>query len=381
MGWRCTALALGALLAVAAVAAQSDAEGEFVIFIDNHNGDYFRSEPSQTPVSPDGVSATLSALLGVPPVLLNDEGLHSQVDSLLVPNPFTRPDVVMSLEVFGAQDEFALDSDNHAACCGGCASHVRPLAAEPLGRGSVLGSFGEAVQSLAGAAAGASAGLVHADLACDALAATCDAACQEQLLEAFADAAGMGYARGAAPMAGTLSADQEVVELAHPELADLGTELACLARAAQRDWVATPEASEGVRPVQRHLLTGTLDSLTKVKAAHGKDSKTFKAASRLLAKGIGAAKKAVRDTFSGKMVGQVAVLDEARQVKVGGEATGARRRSLLADGDRDRKDWQSKALMGMVGFMLVVVTILCTICMFSMELKQDTILYGKSKAE
>ena len=39
--------------------------------------------------------------------------------------------------------------------------------------------------------------------------------------------------------------------------------------------------------MQRHLLTGTLDSLEKVKGAYGKESKTYKAAGRLMAKGIG----------------------------------------------------------------------------------------------
>lgn len=47
------------------------------------------------------------------------------------------------------------------------------------------------------------------------------------------------------------------------------------------------EESSQALPKKRHLLTGTLDSLAKVKATHGKDSNVYKAASKLMAKGIG----------------------------------------------------------------------------------------------
>jgi len=34
-----------------------------------------------------------------------------------------------------------------------------------------------------------------------------------------------------------------------------------------------------------------------------------------------------------------------------------------------------------MGFFLVVATVLATFCMFSLEFKQDTILYGKGKTD
>lgn len=388
MAVRCCFPLVIALLSAPLLAAQPISGGEYVIFIDNHDGAYLRNEPSQEAVSMDGISAALAALLDLPPVMLNDAALHSQVDSLLNANPFERPEAVLSLQVFGAQDEFSLGSENAADCCANCPSHVRPLQGEEGGK---MFNFDEAVRSMTLLDSQVSS-LTHSDLDCAALDLVCDVVCQERMLEEYAGSTGVvTYDRSGTPMGGKLrmggnglSADQEILDLSlGPELA-LATELACLQHASQRLWkTAAPSVADSdseARPVQRHLLTGTLDSLDKVKGAYGKESKTYKTASRLMAKGIGMAKKAIRETFGGKMVGQVAVLDSNKH---------ERRRLLQAGGDdaqtqsdfRDRKEWQSGALMGVVGFGLVVISIMSTICMFSMELKQDTILYGKSKAE
>jgi hypothetical protein len=58
----------------------------------------------------------------------------------------------------------------------------------------------------------------------------------------------------------------------------------------------------------------------------------------------------------------------------GGEAA---RRGLLqtrggssSGGLRDYDAWLGSSLMGMVGFALVVITLLCVICLFSIDIKQ-----------
>jgi len=376
---RCSLPALLALLASPLIIAQGDV-GEYVIFIDNHQGSFLRESASQAPMSMDGVSAAMSALLDAAPALLNDEVLHSEVDGLLAPKPFARPEALLSLQVYDAQDEFPFGSENVAECCSQCPHHVRPLQET-----SEAGGFGRAVASLIEANSNNPA-VVHSDLSCDALHSTCDAQCQEQVLEAFVGQLGGGYQRAAQPMGGLLTLEEGVVvELSSDPVQDLATELACLARAANHAWTATATSAQGAEessqalPKKRHLLTGTLDSLAKVKATHGKDSNVYKAASKLMAKGIGMAKRAIRETFDGKLVGQVALLDSS---KVGSP----QRRHLSASEDseksyRDVDAWQSTAIMGIVGFSLVVITILCTICMCSMDLKQDTILYGRSKTE
>ena len=52
---------------------------------------------------------------------------------------------------------------------------------------------------------------------------------------------------------------------------------------------------------------------------------------------------------------------------------GAARRALLQTGGSSHRDyhaWLDSSLMGMVGFALVIITLLCIVCLFSIQIKQ-----------
>lgn len=80
-------------------------QAEYVMLVDNAPGDFLRPAPSQpVSITSEGAAAALLALLDVPLMTLNDADVHSQVDSLLAANPFSRPKAVFSLNVLGADD-------------------------------------------------------------------------------------------------------------------------------------------------------------------------------------------------------------------------------------------------------------------------------------
>lgn len=209
----------------------------------------------------------------------------------------------------------------------------------------------------------------------------------------------------------------------------VAAELACLARFATEPLPQAPK---------RALLTGTLRSLEGARAAHGVHSSPYKVAAGWLARGIGMVhpslprrcatsgmsdrdspwsaqccarslwlslgdlapaallfgaltrrapalsdwvdtqvNNALHDAFGGKVVRQVVLLGS------GGDLRAARRGLLQTVGSshRDYHAWLDSSLMGMVGFALVIITLLSIVCLFSIEIKQDTILYGKGKTE
>jgi len=353
----------------------SQLEDDFVIFIDNHEGSFLRQEVVQEPMSVQGIVATYNTLLDIRPSFITTPDLSRQMESLLSPNPFSRPEVVFSFQVIGAQDEFTSGSENLQECTCGCAHHLRPLR-----EGS---GFSAAIDSLVAEASPAQLQHFSVDCQQEGTIPTCDAQCLEQALTSFAAFAGGEYVQGESPMQGKLK-DKEGMELdlMQEDEREVGMEIACLlasvdpnSRASIIPKVENPgEEIVTTRP-PRQMLTGTLDSLEGVKAKHGKDSAKIKVASKFLAQAVGQTKNYLRDTFGEKILGHISFL---KSKKVDGQQ---RRHLLQTESARNMEQWQSKAIMTMVGFSLVVITLICTVCMFSMDLQQDTLLYGKTKAE
>jgi len=355
-------------------------EAGYVVFADNDGGSYLReTTSSKVPLSIGAMSVALTSLLDLPPAILTNEDLAYQVDSILAPNPFSRPDAVISLQVYGGED-FLSDSENVAECCCGHAHHIRPL---QQGDDS-MGTLNTAMMSVASHTGGPS--LVHTDLDCDRIADVCDQTCQEAALEALAGYVGGQYERSGVPMQGKLIHGPWTLDLGNVPERELALELVCLVQAAEGPWGVKPKltSAEPAAPTPRHLLTGTLDSLKAVHDAYGKESHNYMAGSKLLARAIGMAKKAAHKTFGNKLVSQLALFGHSS--KLPSKTDGSPQRRLLLEDEasvavRDVDAWLSTFMALSVGFFLVVATVLATFCMFSLEFKQDTILYGKGKTD
>jgi len=355
------------------VAAQ---EAGYIVYADNHEGSYLREpKPTEVPMSVDAMSVALTSLLGLPPAIVTGEDLAAQVDNLLAPNPFSRPDAVLSLQVYGGED-FLSDSQNVDDCCCGHSRHVLPLQQA----GGSMGNLDTALMSVASHANGPS--LVHGDLDCDRIAEVCDHNCQEEALGALAGYLGGQYVRSGVPMQGKLLWDESsMMDLVNAPERELAVELACLVNAANGPWKMSPApiSEEPTTPPPRHLLTGKLDSLKTMHETYGKESTMYKDGSKLLARTIGMAKKAAHKAFGNKLVSQLALLGHSSQEDTP-EGSHLLRRHLLQS-SRDADQWLTLFMALSVGFALVVVTIVSICCMFSMEFKQDTILYGKGKTD
>lgn len=359
---------------VACVDAQ---EVGYVVYADNHDGSYLR-EPKLSevpPVSVDAMSVALTSLLGLPPAIVTGEDLAAQVDSLLNPNPFSRPNAVLSLQVYGGED-FLSDAKNVEDCCCGHSHHVLPLQQEE----SIMGNLDNALMSVASNANGPS--LVHTDLDCDRLAEVCDESCQEEALGALAGHLGGQYVQSDMPMQGRLMWDEDSqMDLVNLPERELAVELACLVNAANGPWKMKPSSSvdeETSKSTPRHLLTGKLDSLKGLHESYGKESKIYKEGSKLLARAIGMAKKAAHSTFGNKLVSQLALLGHSAQQD---STEGVNQRRHLLQASRDVDQWLTLFMAISVGFVLVVIALISISCMFSMDIKQDTILYGKGKTD
>eukprot|EP00854_Cymbomonas_tetramitiformis_P005077 gene5077-6181_t len=85
----------------------------------------------------------------------------------------------------------------------------------------------------------------------------------------------------------------------------------------------------------------------------------------------------------GDMVSQLSLLGKStdRHTSVGGQE-GARRKILQSEeNSRDAKIWMSTFMAISVGFFLTVLLLISICCMFDMDVKEDTLLYGNSKKD
>ena len=90
------------------------------------------------------------------------------------------------------------------------------------------------------------------------------------------------------------------------------------------------------------------------------------------------AKKAAHSTFGNKLVSQLALLGHSAQQD---STEGVNQRRHLLQASRDVDQWLTLFMAISVGFVLVVIALISISCMFSMDIKQDTILYGKGKTD
>lgn len=154
----------------------------------------------------------------------------------------------------------------------------------------------------------------------------------------------------------------------------VGFEAACLAQKAESLW------SSGESP---RFITGKLSGLEAVQEEHGPQSEEFTAASQLMVNALQQVFGNAASANDGDVVCQLSLLGKSadRHTSLSGQE-GTRRKVLQSEeNSRDAKNWMSTFMAISVGFFLTVLLLISICCMFDMDIKEDTLLYGNSKKD
>ncbi|KAK3259578.1 hypothetical protein CYMTET_31434 [Cymbomonas tetramitiformis] len=342
--------------------------GKQDIFLESSNGSYLRDpvDTTNSQWNPAASFAAVAALLGVAPPSFTDRETSDQVEKLLVPNPFSRPKIVFTLEVEGANEGDFKAPSAASEIANGLRYHAKQT--PDASSGDM-----DKIASLFSSSAGSNE-RTHEHLAMDCA--------HDKSLEAYlhgvAELKKGSYIPAAEPMQGELAlgGDGSTKTLNLNRTASerqVGFEAACLAKKAESLW-----PSESPR-----FITGKLSGLAAVQEEHGPQSEEVTAASQLMVAALQQVFGNAASANDGDMVSQLSLLGKStdRHTSVGGQE-GARRKILQSEeNSRDAKIWMSTFMAISVGFFLTVLLLISICCMFDMDVKEDTLLYGNSKKD
>jgi hypothetical protein len=338
------------------------------------DGSYLTAEPApqQEKLSRDDLTATISSLLSIGALSKVDAAISAQVGRIVKASPFDKPEAIAVLVLAGLEKG------------SGASGHTYTMASKE-----------DALKSLA--AVGEASGVEHISLDVTSLSG-CGDICLETLLQESIVGLGLdaNYTPGPGSLKGSLlvRADGEEAAFDLGQVADrlLAIEVgstwrATLDAAAQRD----TRQSGDTRPV---LLERALVSAQAVKDAYGVDSPQYRAACCLLHKAIDFAVEQLRTAYKGGIVIVKASIDSS-EMKSGAQdlvgllnwSTQSHKptRSLLqanaSSDDSYLESFIAWVVMWGTFFLLLFFALSGCHCLKSMKFKQDSLLYGKSKAE
>lgn len=354
-----------------------------LLFSDSDAKAYLRSPSGESALSPAGLSLVLRALLQARPLSSSAE-LSEEVDALLKPDIFSRPQAVFSVHFAG------LETVEELAKLGGSLPATEVAFTERRQAASKL-------LSAVSQSAAYEPGLSHKLLDHTSLPG-CGDTCVEEALKAAVPHYGANYTTEGAPMTGVVQARHTLhsslgLHLSNVALRLWAVELAALHRSA-KDAVeekARKEAQEQAPDRERQLFDCTLLSLQGLSAEFGADSPEYQAAGQLLVTAVANAQAALAKAYSDRLVTMVALLGEvpATSNSLKGLLVwreNQRRRSLLQDQpsnstSADSNQFSTSAAAWISGLIMVFFLVTGCYCLANMQFKQDSLLYPRTKTD
>jgi hypothetical protein len=349
-----------------------------VYFYDSEEGTFFRRIEGQKELSVQGLSAIAASLLSVQSNAI-DGPVSEQVDSVITPDVFSRPIALAAIHVAGASGQSLADKPS--------------IAASLAATGAPAGSLLQAVAGLASSTHLEQVALDYTTLP------GCSDACIETILQAVLPVFAANYTQGAGPLKGALSLPDTSSEASgHIELnleqpADrlFAVELAALQQTVQ-DAIAEIHRRKAQEPTARQppqLLETTLISIQALSGAYGPDSPQVAAAWRSMRAVLHDCLQQLQEGYNHRIATYIALLDDvqlpgAKQGKLKGLLLWREHhRHMLAAG---ANDYSTTAFVAWVCAWAVFIILLAFAfsgchCLTNMKFKQDTLLYGKSRAD
>ncbi|KAK9828754.1 hypothetical protein WJX72_001930 [[Myrmecia] bisecta] len=363
-----------------------------VLFVDSSDGGFLNSVVSLEQLSAEGLSAVVASLLAVQPPAAVSAVVSQQVEALIKPNIFARPEALLAIQIAGV-DPAVVTKESAAALLGERPQHrVTFNAAAP---------HTALVTALRAVAEGTPSRLNYHALDFTGLSG-CSDACVEQLLKETLAGLGGSYSPGPGPMTGIVNLPSSTsgppVQLDLGSLAERlwATELATLHQTVAdviAEKVRREAQGEDSGPAAPELLEATLVGMQGVLEAHGADSAQYAAAWAALVAELRGAQDKLSKAFNNRLVSQISLLgevpagkDNMRSLLQWREAH--RFRQLLAPvpgytagNETSPEQWATKAIAWTSFIILLFFTLAGICCLTNMQFKRDSLLYGRAKAD
>lgn len=397
------ALPLIAVVLTASLAFSVASASPSVLWADSPIGPYLKTPIGDAPdgLSPRGLSAALTSLLGLPPPFSLDEPTANELRRLLSDDVFERPKAVLSIGVAGVgagEGDANLTKPIVERAAGG-GSFLVQVEAGQNGMSSVLGAIRLAAESTARWESGQLLVLDPFGI----FAADCSSACLELALGEAIQATGGSYKPADNSFTGRITmASGHTIKLAGNAMRHWGREIGSLWEATTRVSQLLENGEFGAGPA---LLESTLMGLQLVSAEQPGASPDFPPLVSLTGDVLKMVYSEFYREFDGKLVLAFTIHGNAGSSESGSSVeellnvATAHHRSLLQDSGANSTNGSSgnstfmterdayipvfstEAAAFGVFLMILFALFGAMYCMLNMKFKQDTLLYSRSKTD
>eukprot|EP00850_Spirogloea_muscicola_P002610 SM000010S04248 [mRNA] locus=s10:585670:588642:+ [translate_table: standard] len=374
-------LAVASLLLLAAVAALANSEVQHtpaVLFLDDgNNGD------GVADLTPQAFAAAIAALLASR-IPYTDSTTSLQVDALLAPDIFKRPEAVIVAVVAGIDQETfeAILAPGERSSLHGTWRHLSISRAESTSQSNSSAVTSEGlIKALADLPDLAGSNARRKSLSC-----TSQQRCQGDCLQAFVEEWEESQ---------RVANDAQNPQVGSPDLIDLMqetdqeyvSELSCFHKSAEDEVLRATTSSTSITTPQPVLLSGLITTLQALRKKHGTESTKYQRAAKLVIDVLVHSFRSLRTAYEGQVVGALVLIgsiedEEASLLKNSAQLIRVARK--LQDSSlssvRSRK-FVNKTIAILTGLILFVAALLGVYALLYMPLTRDPLLYSGAKVD